>query len=229
MSDLSTDKRYWHRYLPEYERLVFSNLTEPSMILEWGVLDGASIKFLSQRFPKSAIVGVDILSYKDSWPHSSFISYEKVDQGNTEEVRSLYAKYGQFDLIIDDGSHKQDHQANCLKRAIQWMRHGGYYIVEDVHGDYPNEVLTVLLALEHLRQVKQQKMFYYINSSLFTRNELMELAAAVVDVHVLRRSLLPIQCWMCRGSDFNYMTLKCNVCKEPLYKPYDSMSVILKF
>src|SRR5262249_8996013 len=58
---LDSDRHYWHRYTDRYEQ-AFASLGVVRDVLEFGVLEGASIRWLHHRFPEARIVGVDIIS-----------------------------------------------------------------------------------------------------------------------------------------------------------------------
>jgi SAM-dependent methyltransferase len=38
-----------------------------------------------------------------------------------------------FDIIIDDGSHRHDHQQKTLSALFKFLKPGGLYIIEDLH------------------------------------------------------------------------------------------------
>ena len=41
----------------------------------------------------------------------------------------------QFDLIIDDGSHQQEHQIAAIQQLSPLLRSGGMFVVEDLQDD----------------------------------------------------------------------------------------------
>ena len=43
-----------------------------------------------------------------------------------------------FDIIIDDGSHLQEHQVQTLAHFYKYLKPNGYYIIEDIGGDMRN-------------------------------------------------------------------------------------------
>ncbi len=126
---------------------------------------GDSIRWLAARFPDARIVGCDIVPPQPSWPVSPNIGYARLDQGSVEQIRRLFQHLNrQFDLIIEDGSHKPVHQRNCLVEALPYVRASGMYILEDIHTAHPAHPLYrelqrptvvgplhLLLALEHLQ------------------------------------------------------------------------------
>src|SRR4029077_11438544 len=158
-----SDKYYWHRYIDKYEQ-AFALLGDVNDILEFGVLEGGSIRWLAKRFPHSRILGVDIVAPTPNWPRDDRIEYAHADQGDSRAIRAMFANFGRrYDLIIDDGSHLPPHQASCLIEAFPFIRPGGLYILEDVHTSHPENpdfrqyntpgianCVHVLLAMQHL-------------------------------------------------------------------------------
>lgn len=244
MSDLSysrSDKYYWHRYIDEYERLVFSQL-RPRRILEFGVLHGDSISALATRFPDAEIIGVDILPVESSWPRSEKIRYFQVDQANVEAVAEILRQIGPVELIVEDGSHIPQHQATCLRLGWPSITPGGWYILEDIHTSHPRNqawtqhtpagranALHVLLALEHLKATNRHLTAAMAASlsGFFRAEEISELSRTLGRLHLYRRGLLPLCCYKCQQSDFDYVSLRCR-CGVELYAEADSMSCLLQ-
>lgn len=232
---LESDKVYWHQYMDDYERLVFFPLMTPQNILEFGVFQGASIQFLLNRFQHTSthVYGVDIFGVFDAIKDPRF-TYLHQDQGKRTEVKEMFVNLSKkFDLIIDDGSHLPDHQAICLLEGLPYVRKGGYYIVEDIHASFIRHgsptIFQVLLMIKHLKSIgsrptkdMQHKLDYY-----FTEKEISELFYAIADLHMIRRSHLPLRCWKCGGTQFDYHHLQC-FCGEELYKENDSMSFVIQ-
>lgn len=233
---MESDKHYWHGYVDEYERLVFANLIDPKYIFEYGVLAGASIQWLSERFPSTTIIGGDICNEQLGWPHSNMIRYVKVDQGDRDEILSAFNSFHtSFDLIIDDGSHRTTDQAACLVHSLPWVRDGGYYILEDAHTSYPKwnpniNVFHILLCFQHLRNTNQQMtdevMKQLTTNSLFSKENIVSLFNQIDTIHLYRRTRLPLRCYYCGEKNFDYTKLLCS-CSVPLLGD-DSMSFILK-
>ena len=130
----SSDKVYWHNYINFYEGFFagksFSN------IVEIGVLNGNSMRWLLERFPEARIYGADIVPLQENWPRDPRICYVQMDQGDAAQVRKLFS-LAAFDLIIEDGSHRPDHQITALVEGIRSLNNGGIYILEDIHTSHP--------------------------------------------------------------------------------------------
>ena len=85
---IDSDKHYWHRYSRFYERH-FSTVEPVSSILEYGILHGASIRWLREMFPKGAANYLNFVLFSTSGVHGSYCTIEKaeatVQRGNKDE------------------------------------------------------------------------------------------------------------------------------------------------
>lgn len=238
-----TDKDYWHRYTQIYED-AFDALGHVGDILEFGVLNGDSIRRLATRFPEARIVGADIQSQVPSWPVAETIGYERIDQGDRDGVRAMFARLDRsYDLLIEDGSHLPQHQVTCLVEGLPHVRSGKLFILEDVHTSHPDNAdfsahngagsancLHVLLAFEHLktlgRPLTPALAKQLASARFFTEPEVMTLFDQISALEVYRRPHLPLRCYNCGTSEFDYRTLRCT-CGVALYSASDSMSVLI--
>ena len=154
-----------------YRRLLTAFDRRPSNILEIGVKGGGSTAFWKALFPEATVVGVDIKLKR--WlkqnPSADCVVYLEADQTDTGSLEEIAAKYGPFDLIIDDGSHVSEHQAITLKCLLPHVRPGGAYVVEDIHpsvsksgngGAYGDDIWPdfTVAVLQRLRRGPQPPM-----------------------------------------------------------------------
>ena len=133
-----TDKAYYHKFTPVYERFLFDKKDTIKQIVEVGVSTGASLKMWDIYLSNAKILGLDVLvhpSYKDTF--SERVSIAKCDATNEAELISTFATYsifpGSVDLFIDDGSHFVSHQIKTFGLAWKYVKSGGLYIIEDMH------------------------------------------------------------------------------------------------
>ena len=244
---LETDKSYWHRYTKFYKR-IFQKSPAPEVIIEFGVLNSDSIKWLRSLFPDALIHGVDILDQKDNWYEDERIQYHRVDQSSDREVNDLFAKLQGADLIIDDGSHIPEHQARCLSAGFKILSPGGLYIVEDLQTSLVEilddnksmffrrkmriNTLTLILAIEHFQYLSEDKtevIKELSEQSYFDPDTIEYLFTQMNEIEVYRRTLLPMRCFNCGSDRFDYRILKCS-CGTDIYSPVDSMTcAISKF
>jgi hypothetical protein len=130
-----------HGYTPYYHSLFKNNREEVRKVLEIGIgtpstmqVDGykagASLFMWKDYFPKAMIYGVDILD--EAMVNEFRIQSYKCDQSKREELIELAKKLGgNFDLIIDDGSHNPKDQMLTALVLIPLLKPGGYYVIED--------------------------------------------------------------------------------------------------
>ena len=126
----------WLHYFDIYERHLDEYRGRPITLLEIGVSHGGSLQMWRHYFGRRVkIVGVDIL------PRVAELSEPGIDiaigdQSDPDFLASLAAQYGPFDVVIDDGSHRSEHQIASIERLWQHVADGGVYIVEDLHANY---------------------------------------------------------------------------------------------
>jgi hypothetical protein len=93
---------------------------------------GASLHMWYDYFPKAKIYGIDIneCSYLDNDRIKTFVA----DQGNVQDLFHFTeaAQSVEFDIIIDDGSHRPDHQQISFSYFFKLLKTGGLYCVEDL-------------------------------------------------------------------------------------------------
>lgn len=89
---------------------------------------GASLRMWRDFFPKAQIYGCDIR--KDTLINEERIKSFQCDQSDEQNLELLKEKIGQVDIIIDDGSHKTEHQILSAKILLPICKK--YYVIEDV-------------------------------------------------------------------------------------------------
>lgn len=126
----------WAHYFEIYEKYFSKFKNKDIKILEIGVAGGGSLQMWKNYFGKnSEIVGIDIdercLQYADE-----NIRIELLNQNNKNDIDNLIQRYGNFDLIIDDGSHVNSHVINSFVWLFSTLNDGGVYFIEDTHTSY---------------------------------------------------------------------------------------------
>jgi O-antigen biosynthesis protein len=131
----------WSIYLGTYDRIFSEYRNKPVRILEIGVQNGGSLEIWQRYFPHAELIlGCDInaacsgLTFDD----------ERIDvivgDANTDEIEGgIAARSENFDIIIDDGSHKSSDIIRSFSRYFPRVSEGGIYIAEDLHCSYWNE------------------------------------------------------------------------------------------
>mgnify|MGYP003632097010 CR=1 FL=1 len=133
-----TDKVLSENGYTEHYAKVFDPIRHlPLKVLEIGVYNGASIRMWEAYFPRSKVYGVDngrICSPKvmESLRNERVVT-EYVDQSNRDDLINFLEKHGgEFDIIIDDGHHYQEHQQVSWGALFPALKSGGHYIIEDI-------------------------------------------------------------------------------------------------
>ena len=124
-----------HDYCVKYEKLLQFDRASKHKMLEIGILNGASLSMWSEYYPNAQIVGLDINADCKKYAKDNI----KVEIGNQSDVTFLKyvaAKHGPFDLIVDDGSHIQEHVIISFESLFPHVVPGGIYIVEDTVTSY---------------------------------------------------------------------------------------------
>ena len=86
-----------------------------------------------ELFPNCNICGLDI---REDTPNSPVGNIWIGSQTDTELLDELNKEEGPFDIIIDDGSHVNEHQILTFEYLFPKLKPGGVYIVEDIHTSY---------------------------------------------------------------------------------------------
>lgn len=128
----------WFLYLTEYDRLLDEYRDEPVNLLEIGVQNGGSLEIWSKYFNNyQTLTGCDIdpdcaqLRYDD--PRISIV----VGNAVAPETRDRIAgRVSDFNIIIDDGSHRSGDIVRAFSLYFPLLASGGIYIVEDMHCSY---------------------------------------------------------------------------------------------
>jgi hypothetical protein len=95
---------------------------------------GASLRAWRDWFPNAKIRGIDVQMDCMFWEDR--IETYPVDSTDAHACRVwLESPLQQFDVIIDDGSHYDQHQLATLKNLWPALKEGGYYVIEDVIPD----------------------------------------------------------------------------------------------
>lgn len=133
------DKRSikWDNYFEIYERYFRKFVGQDPQVLEIGIAEGGSLELWSKYFRNGQIWGVDIdqkcLEYKYEQSNIRLIFG---DQSNPDFWDWFMKDSPKFDVIVDDGSHINEHQVLSLLKLFPRLKEGGIYMIEDTHTSY---------------------------------------------------------------------------------------------
>ena len=145
-------------------------------ILEIGMEKGAGLASFYFYFPYSNIIGVDNNPFKNQYK-STRIRNLYVDISSKKILKNLSKHLDlEFDLIIDDCSHKLIDQILCFVENFKNLKKGGIYIAEDlnfpeIHKNYnpTNEILNLKSILKKIELGDE------VNSDYIEKNDLYYL------------------------------------------------------
>jgi hypothetical protein len=118
--------RFYHRYLEPYTR-------RPGLrYLEIGVWRGESLRAFREYFHLAdRLVGIDIDGDTKRYENGVDTYVEIGDQADAAFLTGVHEKHGPFDVILDDGSHREPDVVASFETLFPLLRDGGVYVVED--------------------------------------------------------------------------------------------------
>lgn len=132
-----TDKFGPHDYTPNYHKMFAAWRNQPLRLLEIGVggyhherRGGQSLATWRDYFLNGQITGLDI--HKKTVPLGERVRIYQASQVDPEALATIEAERGPFDLIVDDGSHLNEHVVESFRLLWPGLAPGGIYAVEDV-------------------------------------------------------------------------------------------------
>lgn len=150
-TDKSTYNLFTHRhpYTAVYD-MMFRQL-RPKKLGEVGVLKGSSIHMWKKYFPGVQISAFDIeQEYLKNVASIPNVSAYCVDAGDSLGLRHALEEAcsdgSKFELLIEDASHRLEHQLIFLREAIDFVAPGGCLVIEDIFREIPMERFEEVLA-----------------------------------------------------------------------------------
>jgi hypothetical protein len=130
-----------HRYTPHYERHFAPLRDRPVCLLEIGVggyghdeYGGASLRMWKSFFPRGRIHGIDV-------EDKAMFEEERIRIFRGSQVDDAFLDrvlddIGTPDIIIDDGSHQNEHMVRTFELLFPRLAAEGVYAVEDTQTAY---------------------------------------------------------------------------------------------
>jgi SAM-dependent methyltransferase len=126
----------WNHYFDVYHRHFQKFIGKKSSILEVGVFSGGSLGMWKNYFgPECQVYGMDI--------EPACKVYEKIgakifigDQESRAAWSAIKKELPELDMLIDDGGHTVEQMMVTCEEMLPFLRPGGVFICEDIHGNY---------------------------------------------------------------------------------------------
>ena len=152
-----TDKNTnFHNYTRQYDTLFKEYRTKPIKFLEIGVFNGGSIKAFREALQYSTcILGIDIdnrCKHFEEVEKNIFV--EIGDATNADFIEQINKTYGSFDVILDDGSHRNEDVIKSFELLFPLLNDNGVYIVEDT---------TCYKSKKHINENYENHLQYFFN------------------------------------------------------------------
>lgn len=136
-----TDKMGQHFYTTHYQTHLKKFKYKKINLLEIGVggyedplMGGESLRMWKRYFPFGKIFSIDI--HDKSALEENRIKIFKGSQVDKDFLNYVTQTIGSVDVIIDDGSHINEHVIETFELLFPKLKDGGIYIIEDVQTSY---------------------------------------------------------------------------------------------
>lgn len=124
----NTDKESVHGYISHYYSDTLKNYKDKiNLLVEIGVSRGESLEMWSKYFEQARIIGVDVAD-QGYVPSTKNIEFRLGKSQKKETFNDL----DNIDIVIDDGSHKLEHQLKTFDILFPKLCEKGVYVIEDV-------------------------------------------------------------------------------------------------
>lgn len=135
-----SDKGYHHGYHRFYYPILIRYQHQPLRFLEIGVADGASMNIWKTFFSRpNHIYGIGYKNQQTEYKQEvdNTMTLFMGDQSNKCFLKEFIRdSQGNFDIIVDDGSHIPSHMITSFEVLWETLKPGGYYIIEDIETSY---------------------------------------------------------------------------------------------
>ena len=149
-----------HSYTPKYHQILSQYRNSMKKVVEIGIGNyqlmapivgpsykhGASLRMWRDYFPNATIIGCDILTsvlFNDEPRIDTYL----VDQSSLNSLISFGKIIGNVDMIVDDGSHYEDHMILSFHTLWKCIIPNGIYIIEDIQKKSINKFANIHTVL----------------------------------------------------------------------------------
>ena len=142
-----SDKGSHHGYQRFYYPILIRYQHQPLRFLEIGVADGASMNIWKKFFSRpNHIYGIGYKNQQKQYKQEvdNTMTLFMGDQSNECFLKEfIYDSKGNFDIIVDDGSHVPSHVITSFEVLWETLKPGGYYIIEDIETSYWSKKMSI--------------------------------------------------------------------------------------
>lgn len=122
----------YHCYLELYDEHFSTYRGKNINFLEIGIHLGDSLNIFNEYFENATITAIDIQNM--SHLQKKNIRIVHGDQSDRSLLKEFEDNF--YQIIIDDGSHKMEHQQVSFGVLFKKLKSGGLYIIEDLHTSF---------------------------------------------------------------------------------------------
>ena len=122
-------------YCDIYEKYFNNIRNKVTKFVEIGIKDGASLRMWKEYFPNATIYGIDIDPRCKNFEEDRIVCLIG-DQNSETFLNKAKNIIGEYDILLDDGSHITTHQIKSFNILYSNCRYNGYYIIEDLRCSY---------------------------------------------------------------------------------------------
>lgn len=129
------NKTYLDVYYPYFKDLKNNKIN----FLEIGVKDGCSHRLWKHFFTNSSVYGLDIDPRCKQYEQDR-IKIFTGSQSDSSVINDMIKYSGNFDIILDDGSHLNELTIKSFELLFPHLNSGGLYIIEDLGNSYNENI-----------------------------------------------------------------------------------------
>jgi hypothetical protein len=122
-------------YCDIYEKYLEKKRFDVKKVIEIGILNGSSLRMWKEYFPNAIIYGIDINPYCKRFEEDRIKCFIG-SQNDKDFLNSVKEEVGEYDFLIDDGSHITRHQITSFDILYENCKPDGLYIIEDLRCSY---------------------------------------------------------------------------------------------
>jgi hypothetical protein len=190
----------WMHYFDIYDRHFSKFIDRNVHVVEVGVLGGGSLEMWQHYFGRTCrVTGIDIDVRCKAYENDRIAIFIG-DQEDRQFWKTFRERTPPVDVFIDDGGHTPEQQIVTLEEMLPYLRPGGVYLCEDVHG------------ISNRFMAYAQKLADYLNLASLTPSRDLDFRitsaasgfqAAVCSVHfypfvvVIERAEVPVSQFVC--------------------------------